>query len=1521
MPYPHAFPPPQGLYEPSHEHDACGVAFVATLTGVASHEIVRQGVTALLNLDHRGAAGAEPNSGDGAGILIQVPDAFLREVTAELGIELPPPHAYAVGTAFLPGDAEQVAKTRSRIEEIAHEEGLDVLGWREVPVDPESLGATARGVMPSFAQLFVAGRGVRITGMALERLAFCLRKRAERETDVYFPSLSSRTLVYKGMLTPAQLDEVYPDLRDERLTSALAVVHSRFSTNTFPSWPLSHPFRFIAHNGEINTVMGNRNWMRAREALLASDLIPGDLERLYPICTPGASDSASFDEVLELLHMGGRSLPHSVLMMIPEAWENHGEMDAKRRAFYEFHSTLMEPWDGPACVVFTDGSQIGAVLDRNGLRPSRFWVTDDGLVVLASEVGVLDIDPARVVRKGRLQPGRMFLVDTEEHRIIEDEEIKAELAGENPYDEWLHAGLIHLDDISEREHVVHTHASVTRRQQVFGYTEEELRILLTPMANTGAEPIGSMGTDTPIAALSERPRLLFDYFSQLFAQVTNPPLDAIREELVTSLNGTIGPEANLLQPTPASCRQVVVPFPVISNDDLAKIRHINRDGDMPGFITHVSRGLYEVEGGGAALARRIDEICAEVSEAIAKGARIIVLSDRHSTAELAPIPSLLLTGAVHHHLVREKTRTQVGLLVEAGDVREVHHVALLVGYGAAAVNPYLAMESVEDLAREGYYVKAEPEQAVRNLVKALGKGVLKVMSKMGVSTVASYTGAQIFEAVGLSQAVVDRYFTGTTSKLGGIELETIAEEVARRHATAYPRGGLAPAHRQLEAGGEYQWRRSVKGESEPHLFDPDTVFRLQHSTRTGRYDVFKQYTQAVDEQSSRLMTLRGLFRFKDAEASGRQPVPIDEVEPVSEIVKRFSTGAMSYGSISKEAHETLAIAMNRLGGKSNTGEGGEDPERLYDPERRSSIKQVASGRFGVTAEYLTNSDDIQIKMAQGAKPGEGGQLPGHKVYPWVAKTRHSTPGVGLISPPPHHDIYSIEDLAQLIHDLKNANPSARIHVKLVSEVGVGTVATGVSKAHADVVLISGHDGGTGASPLTSLKHAGGPWELGLAETQQTLLLNGLRDRIVVQTDGQLKTGRDVVVAALLGAEEFGFATAPLVVSGCIMMRVCHLDTCPVGVATQNPVLRERFSGRPEFVVNFFEFVAEEVRELLAELGFRSLDEAIGHVEALDVARAVDHWKASGLDLSPILHLPELPEGTALRNVTSQEHGLEKSLDVTELLPLAQPALENGEPVRAQVRIRNVNRTVGTILGHEVTKRYRGEGLPDGTIDLTFLGSAGQSFGAFVPRGITLRLEGDANDYVGKGLSGGRIVVRPDRTAPFEPSEQIIAGNVIGYGATSGEIFIRGGVGERFCVRNSGASAVTEGVGDHACEYMTGGRVVVLGRTGRNFAAGMSGGVAWVLDLKPFRVNPELVELRPVEGEAAVELKALVTRHLEETGSGVAEQLLADWDAALPRFTEVMPSDYKRVLEARAEALEDGLDEDETAARIMEVLHG
>jgi glutamate synthase (NADPH/NADH) large chain len=1495
-----AVPEAIGLYDPAYERDACGVSFVATMSGVPSNDIVVRAITALRNLDHRGASGAEPDSGDGAGILFQVPDAFLRAV---VDFDLPAAGSYAVGIAFLPGDTAAERHSIAAIERIAAEEEMVVLGWRDVPTVPGIVGVTARSTMPRFRQLFVAAKHRVGDQMALERMAFCLRKRVEREADVYFPSLSSRTLVYKGMLTTGQLEEFFPDLSDPRIASTLALVHSRFSTNTFPSWSLAHPYRLIAHNGEINTVRGNRNWMQAREAQLNSDLIPGDIRRILPICTEGASDSASFDEVVELLHMGGRSLPHAVLMMIPEAWENHAEMDPARRAFYQFHASLMEPWDGPANVSFTDGTVIGAVLDRNGLRPGRFWVTDDGLVVLGSEAGVLDIDPARIMRKGRLQPGRMFLVDTVAGRIIEDDEIKSELAAQAPYADWLRTGIVHLEELPEREHVVHTAKSVARRQQTFGYTEEELRILLTPMARNGMEALGSMGTDTPIAVLSDRPRLLFDYFVQLFAQVTNPPLDAIREEIVTSLASQIGPEGNLLEASPGHVRQVLLPFPVIDNDELAKLGQINADGDAPGFSGVRISGLYRVADGGPGLRKRLGEICAEVDRHIAGGKRFIVLSDRDSDADWAPIPSLLLCSAVHHHLVRRKSRTQVGLLVEAGDVREVHHVALLIGYGAAAVNPYLAMESVEDLVRRGVITGITPEKAVRNLVKALGKGVLKVMSKMGVSTVASYRGAQIFEAIGLSHSVIDQYFTGTTSRLGGVGLTTIAEEVARRHALAYPANGLPPAHRTLPVGGEYQWRR----EGEPHLFDPETVFRLQHSTRSGRMDIFRQYTAQVDDQAERLMTLRGLFRFREGI---RPPVPLEEVEPVSSIVTRFSTGAMSYGSISQEAHETLAVAMNRLGAKSNTGEGGEDPER-YVPlpngdSKRSAIKQVASGRFGVTSEYLVNADDIQIKMAQGAKPGEGGQLPGHKVYPWIARTRHSTPGVGLISPPPHHDIYSIEDLAQLIHDLKNANDRARIHVKLVAEVGVGTVAAGVAKAHADVILISGHDGGTGASPLTSLKHAGGPWELGLAETQQTLLLNRLRDRVVIQTDGQLKTGRDVVIAALLGAEEFGFATAPLVVMGCVMMRVCHLDTCPVGVATQNPELRARFTGKPEFVVNFFEFIAEEVREHLAQLGFRTLEEAIGHVDMLDTRAAINHWKASGLDLSPILAGTPVGEGDARHHTVDQDHGLAKALD-NQLIELCRPALESGEPVRAQLAIRNVNRTVGTMLGAEVTRRHGGPGLPDGTIDLTFLGSAGQSFGAFLPPGVTLRLEGDANDYVAKGLSGGRVVVRPDRAAAFVAEEQIIAGNVIGYGATSGEVFLRGRVGERFAVRNSGATLVVEGVGDHGCEYMTGGRVVVLGSTGRNFAAGMSGGIAYVLDLAPQRVNLDMVALEPLGPDDQDWLAATLGRHAEETGSAVAEALLADGAAGMARFSKVMPTDYRRILDIQDKARADGRD--------------
>ena len=1482
-----------GLYNPANEHDACGVAMVATLNKTKNHEIVSKALTALRNLEHRGASGAEPDSGDGAGILIQIPDEFYRSV---VDFKLPKLGFYATGVFFIEaGNTDYLAQ----ITKIASEEGLRILGWRDLPINSKSIGKTALSVMPSFKQIFVEGLKAE-SDLVLERMVFCLRKRVEHTMPIYVASLSSRTIVYKGMLTTGQLEEFFPDLSNQLVVSAMALVHSRFSTNTFPSWPLAHPYRFIAHNGEINTVKGNRNWMRARETLLQSDLIPGDIKRLFPIVNNSGSDSASFDEVLELLYLGGRSLPHSILMMIPEAWENHATMSQVRKDFYAFHSALMEPWDGPACVTFTDGNQIGAVLDRNGLRPSRFWVTDDGLVVLASEVGVLDFKPESIVRKGRLQPGKMFLVDLQEGRIIEDDEIKDSLAAAHPYSDWLHAGLVRLSDLPSREHIVYPHSSVVRRQRAFGYTEEELRLIITPMAKNGAEPLGSMGTDTPIAALSEKPRLLFDYFAQLFAQVTNPPLDAIREELVTSLGGSIGPEHNLLDPGPSSCRQISLQFPVIDNDELAKIINVNADGDQPGFATHVVRGLFPIAGGGRSLVARLEQIRSEVSSAINEGARIIVLSDRDGDAENAPIPSLLLTSAVHHHLIREKTRTKVGLVVESGEVREVHHVALLIGFGAAAVNPYLAMESAEDLVRQGVITGITPEKAVRNLIKSLGKGVLKVMSKMGVSTIASYTGAQIFEAIGLSAEVVDEYFVGATSRLGGAGIEIIAQETIKRHHIAYPPGGEIPGAKKLQIGGEYQWRR----EGEPHLFDPETVFTLQHATRSKRFDVFKRYTNRVDDQSRRLMTLRGLFNFK---SDIRKPIPIDEVEPASEIIKRFATGAMSYGSISQEAHETLAIAMNRIGGKSNTGEGGEDPARNKADNngdlRRSAIKQVASGRFGVTSEYLVNADDIQIKMAQGAKPGEGGQLPGNKVYPWIAKVRYSTPGVGLISPPPHHDIYSIEDLAQLIHDLKNANNQARIHVKLVAEVGVGTVAAGVSKAHADVVLISGHDGGTGASPLTSLKHAGAPWELGLAETQQTLLLNGLRDRIVVQVDGQMKTGRDVLIAALLGAEEFGFATAPLVVSGCVMMRVCHLDTCPVGVATQNPELRKKFTGKPEFVETFFEYIAEEVRQLLAQLGFRKLEDAIGQVEMLDTKAATDHWKASGLDLSPILQAP-IGNGDR-KNTTVQDHGLSAALD-NELIKLSKEALENGKSVRLDMPVRNVNRTVGTMLGSEVTRKFGGAGLPANTIDITFHGSAGQSFGAFIPSGLTLRLYGDSNDYVAKGLSGGRVIIRPDEKASFKSNQNVIAGNVIGYGATSGEIMISGVVGERFCVRNSGAHAIVEGVGDHGCEYMTGGSVIVLGSTGRNFAAGMSGGMAFVLDLQPSLVNTEMVDLLSLPANKEDFVRGSISNFFVETGSQIAKDLLADWEKSKSRITLIMPRDYARVLEVMAKAQREGL---------------
>lgn len=1516
QPMPH---PATGLYNPAYEHDSCGVAMVVDMHGRRSRDIVDKAITALLNLEHRGAAGAEPNSGDGAGIMLQIPDKFFRAVLAEQGsFELPAEGSYASGIAFLPQGSKDAATACEAVEKIVEAEGLTVLGWREVPHDDSSLGALARDAMPTFRQLFIAGA----SGIDLERRVYVVRKRIEHELGnqgsgrgslgeetVYFPSLSGRTFVYKGMLTTPQLRAFYLDLQDERVESALGIVHSRFSTNTFPSWPLAHPYRRVAHNGEINTVAGNENWMRAREALIKTDVFgdPAQLEKIFPICTRGASDTARFDEALELLHLGGRPLHHAVLMMIPEAWERHENMSAELRSFYEFHASLMEPWDGPASVCFTDGTIVGAVLDRNGLRPSRVWVTNDGLVVMASEAGVLDLDPSTVVQRTRLQPGRMFLVDTTQGRIVSDEEVKAELAAAEPYQRWLEEGLVRLEQLPDRPHQHMPHNRIVLRQQVFGYTYEEINLLVAPMARTGAEALGSMGTDTPIAVLSNRSRMLFDYFQQLFAQVTNPPLDAIREEVVTSLGGVIGPEGDLLHPTAESCHQILLPQPVLHNDELDKLIHLDPadtvNGRAHGFSSRVIRCLYPVAEGGAGLRTALESVRAEVSAAIAGGAQVIILSDRESDDLMAPIPSLLAVAAVHHHLVRERSRTKVGLVVEAGDAREVHHVAALVGFGAAAVNPYMAFESIEDLIDRGVITGVDRDKAIRNYIKAAGKGVLKVMSKMGISTLASYTGAQLFQAIGLSQELLDEYFTGLACPTGGIGLDEIASDVASRHNLAFLDRPEEWAHRELEVGGEYQWRR----EGEYHLFNPDTVFKLQHSTRTGQYSVFKEYTQLVDDQSERMASLRGLLKFK---TGVRPPVPLDEVEPASEIVKRFSTGAMSFGSISAEAHETLAIAMNRLGGRSNSGEGGEDPRRFTPDEngdwRRSAIKQVASGRFGVTSHYLSNCTDIQIKMAQGAKPGEGGQLPAHKVYPWVAEVRHSTPGVGLISPPPHHDIYSIEDLAQLIHDLKNSNPQARIHVKLVSENGVGTVATGVSKAHADVVLISGHDGGTGATPLTSMKHAGAPWELGLAETQQTLLLNGLRDRIVVQVDGQLKTGRDVMIAMLLGGEEFGFATAPLVVSGCIMMRVCHLDTCPVGVATQNPVLRQRFNGKPEFVENFFLFIAEEVRELMAELGFRTVNEAVGQVGALDIERAVAHWKASKIDLTPVLTEPE----SAFMNQDlycsgSQDHGLEKALD-QQLIVMSREALDHGTPVKFETLITNVNRTVGTMLGHEVTKAYGGEGLPDDTIDITFTGSAGNSFGAFVPRGITLRLFGDANDYVGKGLSGGHIVVRPSREAPegFVAEKNIIGGNVILFGATSGEAFLNGVVGERFAVRNSGAAAVVEGVGDHGCEYMTGGTVVVLGPTGRNFAAGMSGGVAYVYDPDKRlmdNLNDEMVDLDALDPDDQQVLRSLIEKHVAATDSAVGQRILADWSGHSDSFVKVMPRDYRRVLEAIADA--------------------
>jgi glutamate synthase (ferredoxin) len=1517
-------PAKQGLYDPWFEHDACGVGFIADLHGRASHDLVRKGIQILENLDHRGAAGSEPNTGDGAGILIQVPHAFCVEVAKKARITLPAAGSghYGTGLVFLPRNATQRRKVEEKIAAVVQSEGLEFLGWRTVPTDHSDLGDTAKASEPAIRQIFI-GRPAELTSeLAFERKLYVVRKRAGAEVRsegllgsdmVYFPSLSSRTFVYKGMLLTTQLSKYFPDLQNPAMSTAIALVHSRFSTNTFPSWDRAHPYRYVAHNGEINTLRGNINWMHARQAHFVSDAFGDDIKKILPVINPNGSDSAMFDNTLELLHLAGRSLPHAVMMMIPEPWSNHETMDDARRAFYQYHACLMEPWDGPAAMTFTDGHVIGAVLDRNGLRPARYYVTKDGLVVLASEAGVLEFPAAEIVEKGRLQPGRMFLVDTQQGRIVPDEEIKRQLAAEFPYRDWLNQHLVHLEDLpAAPEAPAPDRDTLQQRQLAFGYTHEDERAILTPMARDGVEGVGSMGNDTPLAVLSNQPRLLYDYFKQLFAQVTNPPIDCIREEIITSAETRLGSEGNLLQPGATACRRVELDWPVLTNEEFGKIRRMQ----LPGLKVDTLPILFRVSRGQQGLAKAMEELCVLARRAIEEDeVNVLILSDRGVTKDHAPIPALLAVAGLHHYLIREGLRTQVSLVLETGEARQVHHVALLIGYGVSAVNPYLAFETIDELIHDGLLPGIDHKTACKNLVKALAKGVVKVMSKMGISAIQSYRGAQVFEAVGLRQDVIDHYFTWTPSRVGGIGLDVIAQEVLLRHRAAFAE--RKAADHALPAGGQMKYR----ADGEYHLFNPESIHALQKAVRTGDYGVFKQYSALINDQSTHLCTLRGLLDFKPSDA-----IPIEEVEPVEAILKRFKTGAMSYGSISQEAHETLAIAMNRIGGKSNTGEGGEDPARFTWTNERgdsknSAIKQVASGRFGVTSHYLVNAREIQIKMAQGAKPGEGGQLPGTKVYPWVAKTRHTTAGVGLISPPPHHDIYSIEDLAELIHDLKNANRRARVSVKLVAEVGVGTIAAGVAKAHADVVLISGHDGGTGASPQNSIWHAGLPWELGLAETHQTLVLNNLRSRIAVETDGQLKTGRDVIMAALLGAEEFGFATAPLVATGCIMMRVCHLNTCPAGVATQDPRLREKFKGRPEDVVNFMTFVAQEVRELMAQLGFRSIAEMVGRTDRLEPRKAITHWKAKGMDFSNLLYSPDTGPEVGRYCQIPQDHGLDRSLDLTVLLERCAPAIERGEKVIAELPVKNIHRVVGTITGSEVTRKYGAAGLPEDTIDIRFSGSAGQSFGAFLPRGMTFRLTGDANDYVGKGLSGGKLIVRAPADAGFRPSENIIVGNVALYGATSGELYVGGRAGERFGVRNSGVTAVVEGVGDHGLEYMTGGKVAVLGPTGRNFAAGMSGGVAYVLDetaaLKG-NVNLSMVALEQIEtAEELAELRALIQRHLDYTGSERAKQVLANWDALAPKFVKVMPKDYKRMLACIEKAKSQGLSGDEAIMAAFE----
>jgi len=1522
-------PGQQGMYDPQNEHDACGIGFVVNMKGKPSHEIIKQAIRVLRNLDHRGATGAEPNSGDGAGILMQIPHDFFKHSCEGLGFTLPDFGNYGVGMFFLPIERDKQKKCEHIIEKIIREEGLNVLGWRKVATDNSSLGESANSMEPLVRQIFVERSDDMKTDLDFERKLFVVRRRctlaieqseelSKADKDYYYVnSFSSRTIVYKGMLTPNQVELFYPDLKDPNMTSAIALVHSRFSTNTFPSWKLAHPYRYVIHNGEINTLQGNQNWMHAREKQFISELFGDDMKKVLPIIQDEGSDSSKFDNCLEFLSLTGRSLAHAMMMMIPEPWEKHEDMNELQRAFYEFHSCMMEPWDGPASIAFTDGTVVGATLDRNGLRPSRYYVTRDDIVVLASEVGVLDIDPEDVLYKERLQPGRMLLIDTEQGRIISDEEIKNEIAGEHPYREWLDENMVYFNEITadlKYQEPELSHEEVLIHQKVFGYTYEDLQVNVGPMAENMLQPVGAMGNDAPIAVLSNQPQLLYNYFKQLFAQVTNPPIDPIREELITSTETLLGSQGNILDPGPESCRQIQLESPVLTTEELEHLRNLV----TPGFKNATLQMLFKAGSGGKGLEKSLDDLFAAADKAIAGGANILILSDRGFDQGHAPMPALLAVSGLHHHLIRTGKRTEVGLVLESGEPREVHHFCALIGYGVDAVNPYMAYESLFDLIREGMLENIDYERAVKGFNKAVVKGIVKVMSKMGISTIKSYRGAQIFEALGIDKNVIDTHFTWTQSRIGGIDMDIIAREAEMRHNKAFPK--MKVNGKVLDEGGQYKWRKN----SEYHMYNPETVHTLQFATKINDYKLYKDYTKLLDDQQDPPPTLRHMLELNyDSE-----PIPIEEVESVEFICKRFKTGAMSYGSISSETHEALAIAMNRIGGKSNTGEGGEDPDRFTpDPNgdtRNSAIKQVASGRFGVTSEYLTNSNEIQIKMAQGAKPGEGGELPGKKVYPFIAKVRYSTPGVGLISPPPHHDIYSIEDLAQLIHDLKNANRDARINVKLVSLAGVGTIAAGVSKGKADVILISGHDGGTGASPQTSIKHAGLPWELGLAETHQTLVLNNLRSRVVLETDGQIKTGRDIVIAALLGAEEYGFGTSALITLGCVMMRVCHMDTCPVGIATQNPELRHKFAGDPQYVVNFMKFVAQDIREHMAKLGFRSIDEMIGRVDKLK-QRKTDHWKAKTIDLSPILYKPEVPATYGVRSMIEQNHGLDNSLDIQTLLDICEPAIMDKKPVKAKLPIRNINRVAGTIVGSEITRRHGREGLPEDTINLIFRGSAGQSFGAFVPKGMRLELEGDANDYFGKGLSGGKLILYPDSSARFKAEENIIVGNVSFYGATSGEAYIRGMAGERFCVRNSGVKAVVEAVGDHACEYMTGGRVVVLGPTGRNFAAGMSGGIAYVLDENntfEAKCNKEMVFLEKLEDIDEInEVKTLIRRHADYTDSNRAWKVLARWDEIVSQFVKVHPVDFKRMNEAIHEAGLRGLEGDEAIMEAFQINKG